>query len=286
MTTDLVHRGMQLAAERPEVMLGEAGQDIQALYEDIQRSLRVPIVNLIFRTLANDPDYLQPAWRRIASVVRTRGFEAAADQLRAAALLQPAPDASGIAWDNTGPVAKIRAFNDTIHYVLPKLLLIATAWDKSDWGAKAAGDQSAIPLGVAPGAEKDSMVKQEDVSPRVRQLLEREKSAHGHPLATSYYRVLANWPDFLELIWNGLEPVVVSEGYLERRQQLVQLATDAVARLPLAGDLKDLARTEEISQLLGAFRRNFVPSMMIDAGLIKSMVDGEAAARSSPFSVA
>jgi hypothetical protein len=284
MTDDQVARGMALAAQRPEVMPDQADARIRPVYEDIQRTLRVPFVNLIFRTLANDPDYLVPAWEQIAPVLRTRALERAADELRAAALLEPVPDSSGVMWEDTGPLEKIRAFNDTIHYVLPKLLLITTAWDEREFGG-GEGDRSEIPLGVAEGTDKAPMVDSENASERVRRLLEREKTTHGHPLVSSYYRILGNWPDFLEAAWNRIEPVVGSAGYRERIDLLVQLASRAVRRLPLAGEIQSAERTEEISDLLRAFRREFIPSMMIDVALIKAMVDGEAATRRSRLSV-
>lgn len=282
-----VERGMRLAAQRPEVMPDQADERIRPVYEDIQRTLRVPFVNLIFRTLANDPDYLAPAWEQIAPVLRTRGFERAADGLRAGALLEPVPDAAGVAWEALGPLDRIRAFNDTIHYVLPKLLLIATAWDQERFGSEQGGDdRSEIPLGVAEGTDKAQMVSAEDASERVRALLRREQSAHGHPLASSYYRVLANWPDLLEAAWSRIEPVVGSTEHARRRDSLVEEATKAVRALPIAGEITGAARTEDVSALLAAFRREFVPSMMIDVALIKAMLDGAAAARRSRFSAA
>lgn len=282
---DAIQRGMALAADGPEVMPDEADEPIRPVYEDIQRTLRVPFVNLIFRTLANDPGYLVPAWQQLAPVLRTRGFERAADEIRAAALLEAVPDSSGVDWEDTGPIEKIRAFNDTIHYVLPKLLLVATAWDRQRWGG-GEGDRSEIPPGVAEGTDKAPMVSTEEASERVRRLLEREKSAHAHPLVSSYYRILANWPDFLEAAWTRIEPVVGSSHFRERIDSLVRLADEAGARLPLAGELQGAERTEEISDLLAAFRREFIPSMMIDVALIKAMVDGPVAARRSRFSVA
>jgi hypothetical protein len=48
-----VERGMRLAADKPDIMPGQASEQIRPIYDDIQRSLRVPVVNLIFRTLAN-----------------------------------------------------------------------------------------------------------------------------------------------------------------------------------------------------------------------------------------
>ncbi|MFC0677959.1 halocarboxylic acid dehydrogenase DehI family protein [Lysobacter korlensis] len=285
MSDESITRGVRLAAERPEVMMDEASERIRSVYEDIQRTLRVPIINLIFRTLANDPEYFVPAWERTAPVARTRAFEAAADGLRAAAVLDAAPDHPELDRDDIGPLATIRAFNDTIHYVLPKLLLIVTAWDEGGWNGQS-GDERPIPSGIADGTGKAPMVKMEDASDRVRQLFEREKRAHGHPLVSSYYRVLANWPDFLEPAWTRVEPLVGSEPYRERMGRLVTLATAAVAELPLPASIPDQARTEEISHLLAAFRREFIPSMMLDVGLIKAMLDGKDAARSSPFSPA
>lgn len=146
MNTSQITRGMQLAATRPEVMMDATSQRIQAIYEDIQQTLRVPIVNLIFRTLANDPDYFAPAWERTAPTARTRGFEAAADAIRAEALLEQEPDASQVGRDSTDPLEKIRAFNDTINYILPKLLLVVTAWDEGAWSG-GRGDPSTVPRG-------------------------------------------------------------------------------------------------------------------------------------------
>lgn len=285
MTTDPVARGVALAARRPEVMPDQADERIRPVYEDLQRTLRVPFVNLIFRTLANDPDYLVPAWRQLAPVLRTRAFERAADELRAAALLEPVPDSSGVKWEDAGPLEKVRAFNDTIHYVLPKLLLITTAWDEGEFGG-GDGDRAEIPLGVAEGTDKAAMVASEEASERVRGLFEREKAQHGHPLVSSYYRILANWPDLFEAAWARIEPIVGSAEYLRRREVLVDLAARAVRGLPLTGQIREAARTEEVSSLLAAFRRDFIPSMMIDVALIKAMLDGTDEARRSRFSAA
>lgn len=280
-----IARGMELAAQRPEVMPDDANERIRPIYDDIQRTLRVPFVNLIFRTLANDPDYFVPAWTKLAPVLRTRGFELAADQLRAEAVPDRVLRSAGVIWEETGPLEKIRAFNDTIHYVLPKLLLLVTAWDEGKWGG-GEGDASEIALGVAKGTDKAGMVSQDDAPERVRLLLNREKSAHGHPLVSSYYRILANWPDFLEAAWTPVEPELGTDEYRERKSELAKLATAAAESLPLRGSLQDAKRTDDISYLLSAFRWEFIPSMMLDVALIKAMIDGPEAARRSGFSVA
>lgn len=65
---------------------------------------------------------------------------------------------------------------------------------------------------------------------------------------------------------------------------LVQLVTEAITGLPLRGQLENVPGTEQIRGLLRAFRREFIPSMMIDVALIKAMVDCDEAARRSRFS--
>lgn len=282
---DPVVRGMELAVERPEVMPDDADERIRPVYEDIQRTLRVPFVNLIFRTLANDPDYLVPAWNQLAPVLRTRAFETLADRLRAAALLEPIPDTADVQWGELGELDRVRAFNDSIHYVLPKLLLIATVWDDEAFGG-GEGDRSEIPLGVAEGTAKVQMVSPSDATGRIRDLFQRETERHGHPLVSSYYRGLANWPDLLEAVWSRIEPIVESAAYRERRDALVRQAGTAIRSLPISGRIEGAARTDEVSALLAAFRRNFIPGMLIDAVLIKAMLDGPDAAKTSRFSAA
>ena len=58
-----IQQGMQLTANQPDIMPDQADGQISLIYEDIQWTLRVPIVNLIFRTLANYPHYLEHMWK-------------------------------------------------------------------------------------------------------------------------------------------------------------------------------------------------------------------------------
>lgn len=292
-----ITRGMHLAATLPEVMPDQADLRIAPIYEDIQRTLRVPVVNLIFRTLANYPDFLRQAWAQLAPVGRMPAFEKAADEIRAAALLESAGETTGVEWERLGDLDTIRAFNDTIHYVLPKLLLIATAFDEMAFraqsrergGGRALEDTSGIAPGVAHGTTKVEMVDPEKAATRVRELFESIKERHGHPLVSSYYRGLGNWPDFLEAIWERTKPLVGSSAYEARKEQLIRDARGAVRDLPIAGSPPTGAndqQREEIRDILAAFRLKFIPEMLIDASLTKAMIDGSEAARSSRFSAA
>jgi hypothetical protein len=291
-----IERGMQLAASKPDVMPDQASEQISPIYEDIQRTLRVPLVNLIFRTLANYPDYFEPIWKELSPAFRTKVFEKEADSLRGMALLKPIPDSSGVKWESLAETDRLRAFNDTIYYVLPKLLLVTTAFYEASFGSRLEGDgqpakahdSSALPLGVAEGTTKVQMVDPEEASAQVRELFTSIKEKHGHPLVSSYYRGIANWPDFLEEAWSRIQPLVGSSAYEERKQELIEKALSGIRNLPVPKTEKlemGKEQGEEIKLILTAFQHKFIPEMLLDVALIKAMLDGKEAA-SSRFSVA
>ncbi|GAB3538041.1 hypothetical protein GCM10027443_32150 [Pontibacter brevis] len=292
-----IERGMRLAAELPDIMPDEADEQIKPVYKDIQQTLRVPIVNLIFRTLANYPDYFVKLWEQLSPGFRTKAFEQAADSLRRKALLEPASDVSGINLEKLDDLEKLRGFNDTIHYVLPKLLLVTTAFEKATFGAdnekdkenKESEDSQKIPLGAAEGTIKVEMVDPDKASDRVQALFKSIKERHGHPLVSSYFRGLGNWPDFLEQSWNRLQPNVGSSDYEERKNTLIRQSENVVRHMPLQ-QLKEAGLDEkqmvDVRAILAAFRLKFIPEMLLDAALIKAMLDGPEQASSSRFSVA
>ena len=229
-----LQQGMQFVAEWGEVMPGAAGERVAAVYDDIRRSLRVPFVNFIFRVLANDPDVLEALWSRSAPGVRSVAFEAAADRLRAQALLDPVPDSSSVDWEAVGDLGQIRPFTDAIHYVLPKLLLIATAWQEGlDLSGRAAAGRASgrFPASVAGRAKRIEMVRPEDATGRLKELFADIQQTHEHPGVASYYRALAQWPPFLAAAWNRIRPRIGSPAYQQRKQGLVAEALRAAREL-------------------------------------------------------
>lgn len=149
-------------------------------------------------------------------------------------------------------------------------------------------DFSALSLGMAEGTAKVQMVDPEGASAQVRELFTSIKEKHGHPLVSSYYRGIANWPDFLEEAWSRIQPLVGSFAYEERKQELIEKALACIRNLPVTKTEKPemgKEQGEEIKLILTAFQHKFIPEMLLDVALIKAMLDGEEAA-SSRFSVA
>ncbi len=151
-------QGMKRIPALPDLDRDQVSEDMRSVYDDIERTLRVPFVNFIFRTLANFPDYFKPAWNGLAPLLRRQECERAAARLRAVAgdsvTVTPLAEDMLAAGDH----AAIVAFTDAIHYVLPKLLFTATALDLQATGEFAVNPISRedrvplIPYGIAEGA--------------------------------------------------------------------------------------------------------------------------------------
>ena len=288
-----VERGLRLIPHLGEVMPDEADEEINAIYEGMQTHLRVPFVNFIFRVLANYPPYLSFAWRKIEPHLLTSRFEEAADILRARALVEPVPE--GADWDSLGDLGQIRGFTDTIHYVLPKLLLVVSALDEGlgdERGDRDSEPEAGVQPGVAEGTTSLQMVTSEEATGRIEEIFQEIRERHGHPDAASYYRGIAGWPKFLDAAWERLSTLIGTPPYEERKHVLLEEARSAVLELPMPR--RDEAvesgleeeQIEEVCAILAVFRFRVISDMFLDVSLIKAMLDGPEAARSSRFSFA
>lgn len=269
-----------------EVMPQQAGERVGAVYEDIRQTLRVPFVNFLFRTLARDEDYLQRAWAGIAPLASTRMFERAAAALRPAARLEEIERLPDGVWPRSAPVAEIRAFTDSIYYVLPKLLLIATALREPSLSGRepVPSDAPGLPRGVAADAVKVEMVNPDEAEEHLARLFERIRTAHGHPRLATYFRSLGQWPEFLETAWDRLRPHVGSPAYVQRRGALVDLAQDIVRGLPFP-NVPPPQGTIAVADILDVFRTAIIPDLLLDVTALKVMLEGSGATQISRLDV-
>jgi hypothetical protein len=302
-----LERGLDLLTRLPEVMPDEADPYVGMIYEDIRNTLRVPFVNTIFRVLANYPTYLSFVWSQLGPYLRKRSMEHAADELRAGNALGPlleevrAPVPPN--WAGLGDLERIRPFTDAMHYVTPKLLLVTTAFDDelldhdaSDTEGRADEGASVplgwIPIGPAGGMISLPLLAPHDAAGEVQMLFRAITRRHGHPLVATYYRALANWPQFLQVVWEYLEPIVGSTAYARHKEDVIDRALHVVRRLslPRTGTATAFGVTEaqlaDIRAILAVFRLRLIPDLLLDVTLVKALLDGGEAARSSRFSVA
>lgn len=170
--------------------------------------------------------------------------------MRARSLMEPVPDAAGVDLSSLGDLEQIRGFTDTIHYVLPKLLLVSTAFDEGlgDASGAEAGTAEGPPReadtepGVAAGTTSVPLVGPDEATEEVGEVFEEIRDRHGHPDVASYYRGIAQWPGFLEAAWKHVGAVVNTGAYEERKRDVLEAARDAVLGLPLPSKREALER--------------------------------------------
>jgi len=269
-------RSVALVGSLTEVMPQDADRNVSRIYADMQETLRVPFVNQIFRLLAGDPDYLQAAWGYVGPIAESRAFEEAATALRDAARIDPGPAAEAD-WAALGDLERVRRFTESIHYVLPKLLLVVTLLDPAvRWPAGGMSDTGGtIPKGIAPDSEKIEMVDPTTAEERLRSLFEEIRVAHGHPALASYFRSLGQWPDLLAAIWARLAPFLGESGYDARRGPLIARAAELSANL--ATEQGPPTPSGKAAAALAVFRQRVIPDLLIDVTIVRAMLDGPAA---------
>jgi hypothetical protein len=299
-----LERGMELVSRVHDVDEDELTPQVRKIFEDLRSTLRVPLVNYLFRALARYPAFLEEAWFHVRPHLRTRAFELEADRLRAEALLEPVPEGSGLLAAAEDDLPQLRSFTETIYYVLPKLLLIASALEAClpretdeappEGGAEGFhGGAGLLPLGVAEGTVALPMVSPGEAPEEVRGVFEEIKRRHHHPGVATYYRALGNWPRFLSQVWSEVKPIVDSPPFLERRQRLIAHA-ERVVRVwvePLPAEELEAAGLrgsdeQDLRAILTAFRLRMIPDLLLDVSLIHALLEGPGDNGRSRFSAA
>lgn len=296
-SSEELERGKRTIAQLNDIMPSAASADIQTVYEDIQTTLRVPIVAWIFRLLANFPRYLESNWYTLKPVLESVEFESAADSIRRQAV-PSAPLKSGSVLRSFQGIKHVVAATEPFHYVIPKLLMIATVLHeglhRTSHRVSPRGQsrtRRTIPRGVPQDmAPLPQMLDRADAKPEVRAVLEMIQRHHGYSGLPSYYRVLANWPEILTLLWGRIERLTSSDSYADQKLQVLSLADACVEDLwgsePIAGCSMALEenRRAMVRDVLAVFRYEIVPQTLIEVGAIKSLIQGRRAAQTSRFS--
>ena len=289
----------------PEVDHGDATGELKEVYDDIQATLRVPWVAFGIRVLATFPGYVPLAWEATKPNLAIRYAERAADVLRKEALVPgpPPPDPRGrlreMGWDDHR-IDAVRHTLDALNYGNAKYFLLLTAWCEGIQDRPSGGegrlspdDETPLPRGLPDGVEPLKLVDPDAASPDVWALLKRATDMHYHHGPSSDYRVLANWPDYLQLALDGaLEPVVRTETYDLLARALVMRARELVRRFPSAAGvgrtaLAGICDPSQIAGLTGllAMYQWFIPDVTIDMIRLKQAFDGAEAATANPFPV-
>jgi hypothetical protein len=238
--------------------------------------------------LANYPGWLERSWGDVRDVATSAGFRRAARRLRAKALALTAGEPQ---LENLPPLlaieAEARELTETSLVQLPKLMLIATAFERAALpyvapvprrkGVVVRARDFAIRPGVAPSALSIPLVDPHDATGRLASVLDDIRERHGHPIVTPYYRGLANWAALIVRLWAAVRPVVGTARYAAWREELVADAEQAWGELTLAPDASRRSTRDDAHAVVTAFRRRILPDLLLDVAMLEPLVDARAA---------
>jgi len=234
---------------------------VREAYRDIKASLRVPIVSSLFQAYAVVPRFLDYTWRRLRPNVLAKPFVDHARALgeqteRAAATWALGDHAEQLRARNVGEgdIVRMREIASMLVDVDPKLLVIAHAVRLAMSGAQIGG--AGIGTHQFSGDEERlardyrglnvATIEERDAPLRVRAVYEDIKAATGAPFVSGDYRLMAAFPDWLELFWRDMKTAMQTPRFAALCRETDDAAIAAARHLPYVFNLREdaLARVE------------------------------------------
>jgi len=222
----------------PEVPEASARETVASTYEDIRQVVGLPLVNLVYRTLAVVPDRLEAVWAELRPNLRAAAAGTGAAELLALAALpgRPVripPAALAAVGIGGGELERVAATLDAYGHANPRNLLAVSALLEGAEGGRGAAAREA---GPGPATELLPMADLDSLAPSVRALLEEMGApiaGAGTPvLVPSLFRHFAHNGCLLALVWTVLAPLVSSEGYARAVERVAVRARELARELP------------------------------------------------------
>ncbi len=223
----------------------------RGLYEDIKRTFRAPIVNWIFRTMvANHPKLTRHLWVQVKPVFETRSFGRTAIAHRAA--VYEALDVDdrveryrcGELDVSPAEFRELQGQIATYDVVASRLAVLFEVADRSLNGGSVGtkpdeGRAACEPLSASFDRDRGrppSMIETDAVPPELEDTVASIRAFHGLDSGfPSIYRTMAQWPGYLEPMWDDLEPTLRSDGFesaVERSAAVIQEHVDSLPYRP------------------------------------------------------
>jgi hypothetical protein len=277
-----------------EVLEEEETGSLKGVFEDIRKTMRFPLVNLVFRALATEPDYFTLAWRQLHSNAQTVYFERRADEIRSAAVA----GVTGFGGAPTPPsdaAAVVRAF----HYVNPKVLIATAALRAATNGqlplltTLPSDQKQQVLAGVPEGMPTISLVGTDTAPEAVRAVFDDIKASLNVSVINTDYRALATWPEYLGSAWGALKPVAARPEYRALQRSIRRMADEAILSLPFRMDmsthtLRHAGLSEsQIDRIRGMLNMYYalLPGLVINLAYLTSAGEGRDGAARSPYPV-
>jgi hypothetical protein len=251
----------------PELREAEAPPEIAALYDEMRRTMRLPLVNLIYRHLATMPGVLPFVWSLVRPAMVSGVLDAAhARVLAGTPPLALAPlEAGAFGRDRCAALAVVRSYNRGNGLNLVALSAVRHALE----------DPGAIPVRPAPpaGAVADPVArvppipKLADLSPEKAETVRGLAALHGGGAGVipTLYLHLAHWPALLDALADRLRPALADGSVARGRDAAVALARDEARRLVpelAASAPPPREHLAAAAAVLDRFTRRVIPEMI------------------------
>jgi hypothetical protein len=222
----------------------------RGLYDDVQTTLRAPVVNWIFRTLtANEPALTRYLWGQLKLVFETRLCGETCVAYRTA-VRDPfdglpryqATDLNLDPWAWRELRGQLRTFDTVVPRLAVAFELVYRSLHGDPVGSDPRSDETATaPLpawldgerGLAP-----TMAAFDDFDPAVEETVRAVQAFHGFDEGLpSVYRCLVQWPDAFGRLWTDLEPHLDSPAFETACAAARDVTVDLVESTPYVPQL-------------------------------------------------
>ena len=276
-----------IAAVREQDATGE----IAAIFSDLQATLRVPFVNLIWRHIATVPGGLAWMWELSKPLYVSPDLGRAAAELRADLLLPPIEPLSEAVWTCVGVDRAQRAtiaslIEDYNHANATNFLVLLAArnallGESSPVAASAISPapQPSSQMHAQPANTAPRLLGLDELPPAVLSLvLDLDSFARIRPndAVASLYRHLAHWPPFLAMAHTVLLPHHTSGALKDEQERTIMrgraLAAKLTPLLALPTQALEAQPRQRILAALDEFTQVMIGRMIIMGGAMLALV--------------
>lgn len=232
----------------PLVRESEVADDrVREAFRDIKQLLRVPLVSTVFAAYAAVPRFLDFVWRRMRPSVLTPPFAERAKKIadtaqRGVTGWAVQDHAAEQAARNVAEsdVRKMREIVNLFTQLDPVLAILTNAVALGLAGEEVGGAGSP---GLPKYYEKDklmhdfrgaplTLIDERDAPLRVRTVYEGIKKATRFPFIIDDHRAMGAFPDWLEVWWKDVKPLVGDERWAALCREVAEAAVDGARHLP------------------------------------------------------
>lgn len=249
------------------------------LYEDVMSTFRAPIVNSIWRTLvANRPHAARHLWTAVKPLFQTRAFADFSVRYRDGVLaaLEETEGLEGARLPTYDPAdvdlspaafAALRGQLATFDIVAPRLAALFAVCDRALSDGSAGPREGHAATAPAPDwldadrGDRVTVLDSDAAREAAPDTLDSVETFHSTGFLPSIYRCLAQWPSYLETVWNDTNRLRTVGGFDAAREAAYERVEGFVERPPVAVTVTTeglaAAGVDDPADALSALRNTF-----------------------------